>query len=84
LLVHTYCYRTSHGTLARDLIDEGNNRHIKLLVKQRVPLEDEELNEYNIQNNLEQTIINQKYIFLGIYKYSTYSLIYMFLYLKCM
>lgn len=39
--------RTSPGTLARDLIDNGGNRTIELEVKRRVKLEGAELEEYN-------------------------------------
>ncbi|KAL1114786.1 hypothetical protein AAG570_007610 [Ranatra chinensis] len=38
--------RSCVGTLARDLLDNGINRTIKLVVKQRVKLEGEELEEY--------------------------------------
>ncbi|KAJ3647638.1 hypothetical protein Zmor_019503 [Zophobas morio] len=38
--------RTSPGTLARDLIDNGGNRQIDLIVKRRVKLEGSELEEY--------------------------------------
>lgn len=38
--------RTSPGTLARDLVDNGGNRAIDVEVKRRVKLEGEELDEY--------------------------------------
>jgi cleavage and polyadenylation specificity factor subunit 2 len=38
--------RTSHGTLARDLIDNGGNRRIELDVKRRIELEGVELEEF--------------------------------------
>ncbi|KAL7035085.1 hypothetical protein ACKWTF_008219 [Chironomus riparius] len=38
--------RTSHGTLARDLIENGGNRRIELDVKRRVELEGIELEEF--------------------------------------
>ncbi|KAL4134719.1 hypothetical protein QTP88_006441 [Uroleucon formosanum] len=46
--------RTAPGTLARDLIDDGNDRYIKLTVKKRVPLDDNELDEYNIKQKSEK------------------------------
>ncbi|CAI6359782.1 unnamed protein product [Macrosiphum euphorbiae] len=46
--------RTAPGTLARDLIDEGGDRYIKLIVKKRVPLDDNELVEYNIKQNTKK------------------------------
>jgi len=36
------------------LIDEGGDRNIKLIVKKRVPLDDNELEEYNIKHNTEK------------------------------
>lgn len=39
-------FRTSPGTLARDLIENGGNRIIELQVKKRVKLEGAELEEY--------------------------------------
>lgn len=53
-------YRTAPGTLARDLIDEGGDRNIKLTVKKRVPLEDNELEEYNMKHNAEKVEANKK------------------------
>lgn len=53
-------YRTAPGTLARNLIDEGGNRNIKLLVKKRVPLDGKELEEYNIKHNKEKMETNKK------------------------
>ncbi|XP_017769181.1 PREDICTED: probable cleavage and polyadenylation specificity factor subunit 2 [Nicrophorus vespilloides] len=41
--------RTSPGTLARDLVDNGGNRTIDLEVKKRVKLEGPELEEYERQ-----------------------------------
>jgi len=41
--------RTSPGTLARDLIDNGGDRLISLVIKKRVKLEGAELDEY-LQN----------------------------------
>ncbi|KAE9543581.1 hypothetical protein AGLY_002381 [Aphis glycines] len=52
--------RTAPGTLARNLIDEGGNRNIKLLVKKRVPLEGKELEEYNIKHNKEKMETSKK------------------------
>lgn len=46
LLLNTFMFRTSPGTLARDLIDNGGNRTLELLVKRRVKLEGAELEEY--------------------------------------
>lgn len=62
--VKNYLYRTAPGTLARDLIEGGGNRNIKLTVKKRVPLEDEELEEYNSKHNAENLDANKKYIIL--------------------
>lgn len=56
-------FRTAPGTLARDLIDEGGDRNIKLIVKKRVPLEDNELEEYNMKHNAEKVEANKKYIY---------------------
>lgn len=38
--------RTPHGTLARDLIDNGGNRRVELEIKRRVELEGVELDEF--------------------------------------
>jgi cleavage and polyadenylation specificity factor subunit 2 len=38
--------RTSPGTLSRDLVDNGGNRPIDLIVKRRIKLEGSELEEY--------------------------------------
>lgn len=38
--------RTSPGTLARDLVDNGGNRAIEVEVKRRVKLEGSELEEF--------------------------------------
>ncbi|CAH1731617.1 unnamed protein product [Aphis gossypii] len=46
--------RTAPGTLARDLIEEGGDRNIKLIIKKRVPLDENELEEYNIQHDAEK------------------------------
>ncbi|CAI6363223.1 unnamed protein product [Macrosiphum euphorbiae] len=46
--------RTAPGTLARNLIDSGGDRNIKLIVKKRVPLDDNELKEYNIKHDEEK------------------------------
>ncbi|KAL4134914.1 hypothetical protein QTP88_006598 [Uroleucon formosanum] len=46
--------RTAPGTLARDLIDEGGDRNIKLIIKKRVPLDENELEEYNIKHDEEK------------------------------
>lgn len=54
-------YRTAPDTLARDLIDEGGDRNIKLIVKKRVPLEDNELEEYNIKHDAEKVEASKKY-----------------------
>lgn len=56
-----YC-RTAPGTLARDLIEEGGDRFIKLTVKKRVPLEDAELEEYNLKNNTEKVESEKMYV----------------------
>ncbi|XP_044264414.1 probable cleavage and polyadenylation specificity factor subunit 2 [Tribolium madens] len=45
--------RTSPGTLARDLVDNGGNRQIDLIVKRRVKLEGSELEEY-LKNQREK------------------------------
>lgn len=47
-------YRTAPGTLARNLINEGGERNITLTIKKRLPLEDKELEEYNIKHNAEK------------------------------
>ncbi|CAH1731732.1 probable cleavage and polyadenylation specificity factor subunit 2 [Aphis gossypii] len=52
--------RTAPGTLARNLIDKGGNRNIKLLVKKRVLLEGKELEEYNIKHNKEKMETSKK------------------------
>lgn len=39
-------FRTSPGTLARELVDGGGNRTIQVEVKKRVRLEGAELEEY--------------------------------------
>ncbi|XP_050543875.1 cleavage and polyadenylation specificity factor subunit 2 isoform X2 [Daktulosphaira vitifoliae] len=44
-------HRTAPGTLARDLIDRGGNRNLKLRIKKRIPLEGRELEEYNRKHN---------------------------------
>lgn len=62
-------YRTSPGTLARDLIDEGGDRNIKLLVKKRVPLEGKELEEYNIKHDAEKMEAETKYSFIIMLKF---------------
>lgn len=46
LNININVFRTSPGTLARDLIDNGGNRTIDLVVKRRVKLEGDELEEY--------------------------------------
>jgi hypothetical protein len=38
--------RTSPGTLARDLIDNGGDRTIEMVIKKRIRLEGSELEEY--------------------------------------
>lgn len=51
-----FVFRTSPGTLARDLVDNGGNRTIDLLVKRRVKLEGTELEEYEREKEkLENT-----------------------------
>jgi len=55
-------YRTAPGTLARDLIDIGGNRFISLLIKNRVPLVDDELNEFNIKCNSGEIAASEMYI----------------------
>lgn len=62
-MICTY-YRTAPGTLARDLIDEGGDRNIKLLIKKRVPLEDKELEEYNLKHDAEKMEAETKYSFI--------------------
>lgn len=57
-------FRTAPGTLARNLIDEGGDRNIKLLIKKRVPLADNELEEFNIKHNAEKVEASKKYISL--------------------
>lgn len=39
-------FRTSPGTLARDLVDNGGGRNIDLTIERRVKLEGSELEEY--------------------------------------
>lgn len=66
-------YRTAPGTLARDLIDDGGDRNIKLIVKKRIPLEDQELEEYNIKHNAEKMEASDiKYVFISGTKMYTY------------
>ena len=46
--------RTSPGTLARDLVENGGNRSITLDIKKRVRLEGAELEEYQKKEKLKQ------------------------------
>lgn len=46
--------RSSPGTLARDLIENGGNRNIVLEVKKRVRLEGAELEEHQKKEKLKQ------------------------------
>lgn len=56
--------KTSPGTLARDLIDNGGNRNIALEVKERVKLEGQELEYYlkKEKERQEQLEKEQKYV----------------------
>lgn len=51
--------RTSPGTLARDLIENGGNRNIVLEVKKKVRLEGAELEEYMKKEKQKQEQIKQ-------------------------
>lgn len=44
--VSIFCFRTSPGTLSRDLVDGGGNRVIQVEVKKRVRLEGAELEDH--------------------------------------
>lgn len=46
-------YRTSPGTLARDLIEKGGDRTIELMVRRRVRLEGAELEEFMQQQKVK-------------------------------
>ena len=52
--------RTSPGTLARDLVDNGGNRSLSLEVKRRVKLEGAELEEYLKKDKLKQEQLKQE------------------------
>lgn len=56
--------RTSPGTLARDLIENGGNRNITLEVKKKVKLEGVELEEYlkREKQKLEQMKQDKMYV----------------------
>ncbi|XP_050438409.1 probable cleavage and polyadenylation specificity factor subunit 2 [Adelges cooleyi] len=45
-------HRTAPGTLARDLIDFGGNRSIKVRIKKRIPLEGRELEDFYAKHNV--------------------------------
>lgn len=51
--------RTSPGTLARDLIDNGGNRTIDLVVKRRVKLEGPELEEFERREREKENYYNK-------------------------
>ncbi|XP_043273422.1 probable cleavage and polyadenylation specificity factor subunit 2 [Venturia canescens] len=52
--------RTSPGTLARDLVENGGNRSITLDVKRRVKLEGAELEEYQKKEKAKQDLMKQE------------------------
>ncbi|XP_011500980.1 PREDICTED: probable cleavage and polyadenylation specificity factor subunit 2 [Ceratosolen solmsi marchali] len=52
--------RTSPGTLARDLVENGGNRNITLEIKKKVRLEGTELEEYQKREKLKQEQIKQE------------------------
>ncbi|KAF7990811.1 hypothetical protein HCN44_000616 [Aphidius gifuensis] len=52
--------RTSPGTLARDLVDNGGNRNITLEIKRRVKLDGSELEEYQKKERIKQEQIKQE------------------------
>lgn len=52
--------RSSPGTLARDLVENGGNRNITLEIKKRVKLEGAELEEYQKKQKIKQEQIKQE------------------------
>lgn len=52
--------RSSPGTLARDLVENGGNRNITLEIKKRVKLEGTELEEYQKKQKIKQEQIKQE------------------------
>ena len=52
--------RSSPGTLARDLIDNGGNRNITIEVKKKVKLEGIELEEYQKKEKIKQEQLKQE------------------------
>lgn len=52
--------RTSPGTLARDLVENGGNRSITLDIKRRVKLEGSELEEHQKKEKAKQDLIKQE------------------------
>lgn len=54
LLLGSILFRTSPGTLARDLVDNGGGRTIDLEVKRRIKLEGSELEEYEKREREKQ------------------------------
>uniref|UniRef100_A0A6V7ING6 Cleavage and polyadenylation specificity factor subunit 2 n=1 Tax=Bracon brevicornis TaxID=1563983 RepID=A0A6V7ING6_9HYME len=54
--------RTSPGTLARDLVDNGGNRTITMEIKKRVRLEGAELEEYLKREKAKQEQIKQEHM----------------------
>lgn len=52
--------RTSPGTLARDLVENGGNRNIVLEIKKKVKLEGAELDEYQKKEKQKQEQLKQE------------------------
>lgn len=52
--------RTSPGTLARDLVENGGNRNIVLDIKKKVKLEGAELEEYLKKEKQKQELQKQE------------------------
>ncbi|KAK0182676.1 hypothetical protein PV327_000789 [Microctonus hyperodae] len=52
--------RTSPGTLARDLVENGGNRTITLEIKKRVKLEGFELEDYQKRERIKQEMMKQE------------------------
>jgi cleavage and polyadenylation specificity factor subunit 2 len=52
--------RTSPGTLARDLVENGGNRNITLEIKKKVRLEGVELEDYQKKEKQKQEQMKQE------------------------
>lgn len=59
--------RTSPGTLARDLIENGGNKFIELEVRRRVKLEGAELEEYHRQREKQEAVEKMYFFLLSFY-----------------